>query len=161
MSKKMIATKIKGSTIITDSEWAGKVLKELLSMENVSLDGKTFLGHFGQVFYKDIWFWISMWDADRTVEFDYFYEASPALRASFKNLLAGKRLTQELNVNSPLKWNVSKNNFTHELRFGVHHKFSNKSVPDIIKELMGFLNYVESQKPHFEKFALERRNNHA
>lgn len=161
MGKNLTTMKIKGSTIITDSEWAGNILKELLSMEDVSLDGKTFLGHFGQVLYKDIWFWLSMWDSDRTVEFDYFYEASPVLRASFKNLMAGKRLAQELNINSPLKWNVSKNNFTHELRFGVHHKFSNKSVPDIIKELMGFLNYVESQKQHFEKFAHERRNNHA
>lgn len=161
MGKNLTTMKIKGSTIITDSEWAGNILKELLSMEDVSLDGKTFLGHFGQVLYKDIWFWLSMWDSDRTVEFDYFYEASPVLRASFKNLMAGKRLAQELNINSPLKWNVSKNNFTHELRFGVHHKFSNKSVPDMIKELMGFLNYVESQKQHFEKFAHERRNNHA
>lgn len=161
MGKKLTTMQIKGSTIITDSEWAGNILKELLSVKNVSLDGKTFLGHFGQVLYKDIWFWLSMWDSDRTVEFDYFYEASPALRASFKNLMAGKRLVQELNVNSPLKWNVSKNNFTHELRFGVHHKFSNKSVPDMLKELMGFLNYVESQKQHFEKFAHERRNNHA
>ena len=36
MGEKLTTTKIKGSTIITDSEWAGNILKELLSIENVS-----------------------------------------------------------------------------------------------------------------------------
>lgn len=161
MDKKFTTMKIKGSTIFVDSEWTGKILKELLSVENVSLDGKIFLGHFGQVFYKDIWFWFSVWEEDRTVEFDYIYEATPALRPSLKNKVAAKRFAQELNLRSPLKWDVSKNAFTHELRVSVRHKFSNKPVSDIITALIGFLDYVQSQKPLLDKFATERSNKHA
>lgn len=161
MDKKLTTRIIKGSTIFVDSEWAGNILKELLSVEGISLDGKTFVGRFGYVCYKDIWFWLRICGDDQIVEFDYIYESSPPLKPSIKNTVTAKRFAQELNLRSPLKWDVSKNAFTHELRLSVRHKLSDKSVSDIITTLIGFLDYVQSQKPLLDKFATERSNKHA
>lgn len=161
MNNSITTITVKGNTLVIHSEWTAEVLKELLSVEGISLDGKTFVGRFGYVCYKDIWFWLRICGDDQTVEFDYIYESSPPLKPSIKNKVAAKRFAQELNLHSPLKWDVSKNAFTHELRFSVHHKFSDKSVSDIILALIGFLDYVQSQKPSLDKFSTERSNKHA
>lgn len=161
MNNSITTITVKGNTLVIHSEWTAEVLKELLSVEGISLDGKTFVGRFGYVCYKDIWFWLRICGDDQTVEFDYIYESSPPLKPSIKNKVAAKRFAQELNVHSPLKWGVSKNAFTHELRLSVHHKFSDKPVSDIITALIGFFDYVQSQKPLLDKFATERSNNYA
>lgn len=161
MDSNMIKLDANGNTLIVHSEWAAEVLKKLLSVDGINLDGKAFVGRFGHVCYKDVWFWLRICGDDQTVEFDYIYESSPPLKPSIKNKVAAKRFAQELNVHSPLKWDVSNNAFTHELRFSVRHKFSNKSVSDIITTLIGFLDYVQSQKLLLDKFATERSNKHA
>ena len=161
MNNSITTITVKGNTLVIHSEWTAEVLKELLSVEGISLDGKTFVGRFGYVCYKDIWFWLRICGDDQTVEFDYIYESSPPLKPSIKKKVAAKRFAQELNLHSPLKWDVSKNAFTHELRFSVYHKFSDKSVSDIILALIGFLDYVQLQKPLLDKFSTERSNKHA
>lgn len=161
MNNSITTITVKGNTLVIHSEWTAEVLKELLSVEGISLDGKTFVGRFGYVCYKDIWFWLRICGDDQTVEFDYIYESSPPLKPSIKNKVAANRFAQELNVHSPLKWGVSKNAFTHELRLSVRHKFSDKPVSDIIAALIGFLDYVQSQKPLLDKFATERSNKYA
>lgn len=161
MNNSMTTLEVKGNTLIVDSDWAAEVLKKLLLVDGITLDGKTFVGRFGQVCYKDIWFWLRICGDGRTVEFDYIYEASPPLNPSIKNKVAAKRFVQEINQRSPLKWTVSKNAFTHELRFSLHHEFSDKNVHDMITKLIDFLDYVQSQKPLLDKFSTKRNNKHA
>lgn len=161
MDNSMTTMTVKGNTLMVHAEWTAEVLKELLSVEGISLDGKTFVGRFGYICYRGIWFWLRICGDDQTVEFDYIYESSPLLKPSLKNKLAAKRFAQELNLKSPLKWYVSKNAFTHELRFSLHHVFSDKNVHDIITKLIDFLDYLQSQKPLLDKFSTERNNKHA
>lgn len=109
MDNSMTALEVKGNTLIVDSDWTAEVLKKLLSVDGITLDGKVFVGRFGHVCYKDVWFWLRICGDDQTVEFDYIYESSPPLKPSLKNKAAAKRFAQELNLKSPLKWYVSKN----------------------------------------------------
>ena len=132
MDNSMTTLEVKGNTLIVDSDWTAEVLKKLLSVDGITLDSKAFVGRFGHVCYKDVWFWLYICGEDQTVAFDYIYEATLALRPSHKNKVAAKRFAQELNLKSPLKWDVSKNAFTHELRFSLHHEFSDKNVHDMI-----------------------------